>query len=219
MGNRATTPCAICETRRPRRHCPGIRSEICSPCCGSSREITIDCPLECPHLQEAHRFERVPEPDIGKLPNSDVELTEAFLARNSHLFDFLCRSLLRHAQISPGIVDNDVKDALESMARTYRTLQSGLYYETRPSNLYAAQLQQSLRQDLDAWLQQERQRAGIDVVRDADVLGILVMLQRIEFTRNNGRPRGRAFLGFLRQQFPESRPADAGSHSGLIIPA
>ena len=53
----------------------------------------------------------------------------------------------------------------------------------------------------------------METVRDLDVLGILVMLQRIEFARNNGRPRGRAFLDFLRNEFP------AGEEPGLILPA
>jgi hypothetical protein len=46
----------------------------------------------------------------------------------------------------------------------------------------------------------------------------MVFLQRIELDRNNGRKRGRAFVDFLRGQFPagpgESAPA---ATSSLIV--
>ena len=45
-------------------------------------------------------------------------------------------------------------------------------------------------------------------VRDADVLGVLVFLQRLEMRYNNGRRRGRAFRDFLTGYLPEaSTPA------------
>jgi hypothetical protein len=52
--------------------------------------------------------------------------------------------LLEASLAQPGAVDSDVRDALESLIRTYRTLQSGLYYETRPTNLIAAGLHQRM---------------------------------------------------------------------------
>ena len=61
----------------------------------------------------------------------------------------------------------------------------------------------------------------METVRDTDVLGVLVMLQRMEFARNNGRARGRAFIDFLRQEFPEFAPPgplETGG-SGLVVPA
>ena len=45
-------------------------------------------------------------------------------------------------------------------------------------------------------------------VRDADVLGILVFLQRLEIQHNNGRRLGRAFIDFLRTNFPAKEPAE-----------
>ena len=51
MSSEAIMNCAICETRRPRRYCPGVRGEICAICCGTAREVTVDCPLDCPYLR------------------------------------------------------------------------------------------------------------------------------------------------------------------------
>ncbi|MCL6544067.1 MAG: hypothetical protein K6T61_02485 [Bryobacteraceae bacterium] len=218
MAAKASSPCAICETRRPRRFCPALRSEICAPCCGTSREVTLYCPLDCPHLQEAHRHERPPEPDPEQLPHPDIEITERFLERNSALIHFLSQALLRHTEAAPTVVDQDVREALDAMIRTYRTLQSGLYYESRPSNLYAAELQRRLREDLKQYLQQQRERAGLTVVRDADVLGALVFLRRVEFASNNGRPRSRAFLGLLRERLAPPSASGADSSPTLYLP-
>jgi hypothetical protein len=220
MENRESMNCALCETRRPRRYCPGVRGEICPVCCGTSREVTVNCPLECPHLQNARQHEKAPQPDPERLPNSDVSITERFLHDNAQLLTLACQSLLRIALASAGAVDNDVREALDALVRTYRTLETGLIYETRPANLLAAGIQQRLRGELDEARKQLREGTGMETVRDADVLGVLVMLQRMEFTRNNGRPRGRAFIDFLRQEFSEFAapgPIETGE-SGLIVP-
>jgi len=218
MAAKASSPCAICETRRPRRFCPAVRAEICAPCCGTSREVTLYCPLECAHLQEAHRHERHPELDPEQMPHPDIEITERFLERNSVLIDFLAKALVRHTETASTLSDYDVREALNAMIQTYRTLQSGLYYESRPSNLYAAELQRRLREDLNQYLQQQRERAGLTVVRDADVLGVLVFLRRVEFTSNNGRPRSRAFLGLLRERFATAGASNGDSSPTLYLP-
>ena len=181
----------------------------------------MDCPLECPYLREAHKHERVPEPDPEQLPNKDVEITDRFLEENSVLFAFLCRALVTIALGSSNINDADVREALDAMARTYRTLETGLVYETRPANLLAAGIQQKLTGELDSLRQQLRERAGMETLRDADILGVLIVLQRVEFAHNNGRPRGRAFLDFLRQEFPDAGASGAIAEgpSGLILPA
>jgi len=193
--------CAICETRRPRRSCPAVRGEICALCCGESREVTLDCPLDCPYLEEARKHQREPELDPEKIPNKDVEITERFAGDNAPLFSLIGRALAGITLSSPGVTDNDTREALDAIIRTYRTLESGLIYETRPANLIAADIQQRLRAELDEVRKQLRERHGMETVRDSDVLGVLVMFQRLELRRNNGRPRGRAFIDFLRREF------------------
>ena len=61
-------PCAICHTRRPRRYCPGVRGHICPVCCGTERENTVSCPLDCPYLREARVREKERIPEAGGLP-------------------------------------------------------------------------------------------------------------------------------------------------------
>jgi hypothetical protein len=180
----------------------------------------VDCPLDCPFLQEARKHDRPPEPDPDNLPNRDVNITEKFLGDNTALFGFACHALLGSSLNAPGVVDNDIREVLDSLARTYRTRESGLIYESRPTNLLAAALQKQLHDELDQFRAQVKENMGMETIRDADVFGILVLLQRLEFTHNNGRPRSRAFLDFLRQELQDSGAAPpGGGGSGLIVPA
>ncbi len=141
--------CKICEMRKPRRHCPGVSGDICSLCCGNEREVTISCPLECPYLAEARLHEKPRELNPDEVPNQDVPVTEQFLREHEPLLMFLSSRLLEASLSAAGAVDSDVREALESLIRTYRTLQSGLYYETRPANLIAAGIHQRMQEAVE----------------------------------------------------------------------
>src|SRR5262245_51623109 len=124
--------CAICGIRRPRRFCPGVRGDICSICCGTEREVTVECPFECAYLLEARRREKPAVIDAAKVTNQDIRLSEKFLTDHQELFTLLGISLAGAALETPGAVDNDVREAIDSLIRTYRTLQSGVHYESMP---------------------------------------------------------------------------------------
>ena len=47
--------CALCKTRSEKRFCPALHEKICAPCCGTEREVTLDCPSTCPYqIGRAH---------------------------------------------------------------------------------------------------------------------------------------------------------------------
>jgi len=194
--------CQICERRRPRRYCPGVRGDICAPCCGEEREVSVDCPLDCPYLVEARRHDRLPDVNPDEFPNADIRIKEGFIDEHANLLIAVARSLLESSLETGGATDFDVREALEAIVRTYRTRQSGLIYETRPANPYAAAIQQALQTRIDDGSRRLHEATGMHVVRDSEVLALLVFLQRLEIQHNNGRRRGRAFLHFLLQHFP-----------------
>jgi len=210
----AIEPCQLCETRKPRRFCPAVRGDICAICCGEQREVTLDCPLDCEYLLEARLRDKLPDVDPDKFPNQDVRVSEFFLRENEQMLLFLARSLLAAAMATPGACDNDIREAFESLIKTYRTLESGLIYETRSSNPYAATIQERMQGAVQEYRQQVQQATGLHSVRDAQILGLLVFLQRMEIQHNNGRRRGRAFLSFLLEHFP---PDEGPRHQGLLL--
>ena len=63
----------------------------------------------------------------------------------------------------------------------------------------------------------ETERLKNDQTRDVDVQGLLAFLQRLEIERNNGRKRGRAFIDFLRRQFPASPGAPTPAVTPSLI--
>src|SRR5579862_4586105 len=211
---KATIPpamkCKICDTRKPRRYCPGVSGEICSLCCGQEREVSISCPLDCPYLVEARQHEKPRQLDPAEIPNQDVHVTEQFLREHEPLLMFLSSRLLEASFSAAGAVDSDVREALESLIRTYRTLESGLYYETRPTNLIAAGIHQRMQEAVES-LRKELAEKNAMPLRDVEILGTLVFLQRVELHESNGRPRGRAFIDYLRTYFPQSEGSLAPS--------
>jgi hypothetical protein len=210
--------CAICETRRPRRFCPGVRGDICSMCCGTEREVTVNCPLDCEYLQEARLHEKPPALNPAEIPNQEVRITEKFVDERAELITTIGRVVVGTALDTPGTIDYDVREALEALIRTYRTLESGVYYESVPPNPLAANIFRSVQNAVAELRNREQQELGMSRTRDADIFGVLVFLQRIEFDQNNGRQRGRAFLDSLLAFYSEPAAPAPASSSSLILP-
>ena len=141
------------------------------------------------------------------LPNKDIRVSEDFIRKQEHVVMWMAHALARVMETRRS-VDGDAREGLESLIKTYRTLESGLIYETRPRNPYAAEIQEALKQAADELRKRLTETSGLQTLRDADVLGALVFLQRLELQHNNGRRRSRAFFDFLRTYFPvQEQPA------------
>jgi hypothetical protein len=178
----------------------------------------VDCPLDCEYLQEARRRDRRPAPGQSEWPNQDIHLSEQFIVDHERLLTFVGHTIAAAALDTPGTVDFDVREALDGLIRTYRTLQSGVYYESIPANPLAANLYRAVQQRTAEFREAEKQRTGLSQTRDADVLGSLVFLQRMELDRNNGRPRGRAFIDELRAFYESAAREGSPAPSSLILP-
>ncbi|MEZ5404003.1 MAG: hypothetical protein R2729_30260 [Bryobacteraceae bacterium] len=201
--------CLLCETRKPKRFCPATRGDICTQCCGAEREVTVDCPLDCEYLREARKHDKPVPLTEDMVPHPDVRVTEAFLERNRELVTFLSFSLFESAMETPGATDADIREGLGALIKTYKTLDSGLIYETRPANPYADSIQQRLRARVEQLKQRLLEQSGVHTLRDNDVLGVLVFLDRLALMYNNGRRRGRAYLSVLYDSYAEAAAANA----------
>lgn len=203
--------CKICGKRRGRRYCPAVQGDICPICCGTEREVSLSCPLECEYLREAHRHEK-PVPVLEKeISNPDISVTEEFLQEHEELLLFCIYSLLQAALRTPGAIDADVMAALEALIQTRRTLDSGLVYETRPENSVAAAVQRAFTASLDDYQTLKVEREGFSAPRNSELLAVLVFLHRIGQQNRNGRPRGRMFLDLLRQMTPDVKVEERAS--------
>ena len=170
------------------------------------------CPLECEYLREARKREKggVGRPD--PLPNLDIRVSEELLKSRQELLESMVRALVQTALLTEGVADLDVRDALAALIRTYRTLATGLQYETRPENRLALGLYSAMQQAVAAFRGGEAERLDMRRTRDSEVLALLVFIQHFEFGTNNGRPRGRACLDALREYYgvpPRAAPPSA----------
>jgi hypothetical protein len=216
--------CAICELRKEKRFCPAVHGRICPQCCGEQREVTLDCPSECPYLQQAREHEK-PRPAHEFDSTSlflQVEISEQFTYEREHLLMGLSYALAKAAHADRTLNDRDLIAALTAMCTSYeRLVTSGLHYQqpiTGPAqHAVAAQVEEMIKQYREA----EQKQLGYSTLRDADVLKSLVFLLRLAHGRTSGRPKSRAFIDFLYAQFPEKQsavltPQETGSR--IIVP-
>ena len=221
-----TKSCPICAKRRGKRHCPGLaRSRwaaqtetICAQCCGKQREAAIDCPLDCPYLLAAHRYEAErPTAAPAELAFPQVALDRDFLDEQQRFIAALALFFCRFAAEQKDVRDADLLAALDSLARGYQTLESGLYYEQPPDAVAARALYAAARDFLEQYSQQHQQERGSSL-RPGEVLRALVFLRRLGQRESNGRPLTRTFLNFLRAQLPAEAQTATPSAPPLIVP-
>lgn len=195
--------CKICEKRRARRACPAVQGDICTLCCGTEREVSLSCPVDCEYLREAHQHEKPVPIAEDQISYPDVKVTEEFIREHEELLLFAVYSLVQAAMRTVGAVDADVLMALEALIQTQRTLESGLVYETRPQNTVALAVQRAFSASFADYEKIRQERETLSAFRRSDVLSVLVFLHRLGQQNQNGRPRGRMYLDLLRQMTPD----------------
>ena len=104
-----------------------------------------------------------------------------------------------------GAVDSDIIDALEALIQTHRTLESGLYYETRAQNSIAAGIQRSFAASLADYRKLRTEREHLSPVRNSEILAILVFLHRLGLAESERTTAWTHVFGLLRQMTPEPR--------------
>jgi hypothetical protein len=221
--------CSICQIRKEKRFCPAVHGRICAQCCGEQREVTLDCPSECPYLQQARAHEKPRE--LGAADRDamvpDVEIAEQFLYERQELILGLSFALVKSARAGRSLdghalTDRDLTAGLAALAQSYRTLvESSLIYQPPTANPAHQQIAREVETMVKGFREAEEKHMGSTRLRDSEVLKALVFLLRMGLTRTSGRPKSRAFVDFLFAQFPENQspvaaPEAAGSR--IVIP-
>lgn len=223
--------CAICEERKEKRFCPAVHGRICPQCCGEQREVTIDCPSDCPYLQQARahateHYAKAQNEGLGELDREvlfpEIAIAEQFLYEREELIMGLSFALAKSARADRSLTDRDLIAAAGSLAKSYQTLvNSGLIYEPQIPNLAHQSIAREVETMVREFREAEQKHIGHTRLRDSDVLKALVFLLRMGLARTSGRPRSRAFVDFLFAQFPEKGSAIAGQEeagSRIVIP-
>lgn len=216
--------CAICSNRKEKRFCLAVHGRICPQCCGEQRERTLDCPSECPYLQQARQHEKPRQ--LEDAPPEEVfpkvELSDQFLQAREPVISGVLQTIGKLSRRDRSLNDREVIAALVNLAKSYQTLVgSGLIYEQVPPSLAQQALIEAVRRLLQEFRELEREHLGHTTLKDADVLKVLVLALRLAHIHTSGRPRSRAFLDFLHDRFAEALSSIAAADepgSRIIMP-
>ena len=210
--------CPICEKRKAERFCPAKGEKICAVCCGTEREVSIDCPSDCGYLIAAHRYENEHQRSIpADTPLLEEKIPEDTVYEHQQLMSALAFSIAKFCAVQPTATDPDILTALEALAQTYKTLGSGIIYENPPVAPLPRELYAALITFLAEVKKQQAERANSAAWKDSEVFFLLIFLYRMGLLRTNGRPRSRRFIEFLRAQFPQA-PELKREESRIIVP-
>jgi hypothetical protein len=209
--------CPICQKRKPGRFCPAKAERICAVCCGTEREVTIDCPADCGYLLSAHRYEndhlRELAPDT---PLLEVRIPSDTIHAQGRFLSAIAFTIAKSCATQPSATDPDVLAALRGQAETYKTLVSGIVYEQPPAGVVPRELYEAL----SAFFAEAKQNAAqfsFGPIKNVEIFSLLVFLFRMGLLRTNGRPRSRRFIEFLRGQFPGVQELQR-EQSRIIVP-
>jgi hypothetical protein len=211
-------PCPICEKRKAARFCPAKGEKICAVCCGTEREVTIDCPSDCAYLVAAHRYENEHQRSLpADTPLLDEKIPQDIVYTHQQLMAALAFSIAKFCAAQPATVDADVLAAIQALAETYKTLSSGIIYEKPPGAPLSRELYAAMTAFIADLKKQQAERAASPSLKNSEVFYLLVFLYRMGLLRTNGRPRARRFIEFLRGQFPQA-PELKREESRIIVP-
>jgi hypothetical protein len=187
-------------------------------CCGTEREVTIDCPSDCTFLIAAHRYENEHQRSLpADTPLLDEKIPQDIVYTHQQLMAAVAFSIAKFCAAQPSATDADVLTAIRALAESYKTLSSGIIYEKPPDAPLPRELYAAMAAFISELKKQQAQRSASAGLKDSQIFYLLVFLYRMGLLRTNGRPRSRRFIEFLRGQFPQA-PELKHEESRIIVP-
>lgn len=141
-------------------------------------------------------------PSAQAVPFADVEFSPEILRRHPDAISAIGLGILAFAQQNGAVRDPEVLTAVRALAETYRTLESGIYFERPPDEPQARALYAHMGGALEDYRKQPPPQGRFTTIKDSEIFRLLVFFLRLGAREANGRPKSRAFLDFLSAQFP-----------------
>jgi hypothetical protein len=183
-------------------------------CCGTKREIEIDCPSTCNYLKASRSYE-------AEKPTIDPELVakirkydNSFVQRFNFVLMTVNQAVLEERLSSSWLVDRDVIEVYKALAATMRTLSSGIYYESLPEGTVRLSLFRRLKNAFDELMKPDP-AAAHSVLKASEAVDVLDFLVFAGQMNSSTRPRTRRYLDWIADTFGYPQ---AQQSSGLIIP-
>ena len=155
---------------------------------------------------------------VGDLPFGDIDADNNFLREHEVLVDAAARAIGSASVGTQGATDADIREALDALVQTYKTLSSGIYYDVKPDSSFARTISETVKERVEEFRKAETEQSGLTQTRDSDVMKAMVFWLHAATVHDNGKPKGRAFLSLLVNQFGAADPAPTSVDSQLIVP-
>ena len=204
--------CPLCTERAGKRFCPAKAEQICAVCCGTKREIELDCPGSCTYLKSSHDYESEKRVLDAELAAKARRFDEEFVHRYGPLLDVISAAVVEERVDAPWLVDNDVIEVYKALSATMKTLSSGIYYESVPDGSVRLSLYRRLKSTLDE-IMQPAPTLGQRTLKVSEAWDVLDFLTFAAQMNSSVRPRSRRYLDFLSRMAGQT----AEQSSGLIV--
>jgi hypothetical protein len=206
--------CPLCSARPGKRYCPAKGANICAVCCGTKREIEIDCPSSCVHLKASRSYEADKPVVDPALMAKMQKYNDSFLQRFHHVLTIVNASVAEERVAMTWLVDADVIEVYKALSATMRTLSSGIYYESLPEGSVRLSLFRRLKDVFDRFMAPDP--AGEHpVLRPSEAVEVLEFLTLVAQLNSSVRPRSRRYLDWIAETFGYPQPQQS---RGLIVP-
>jgi hypothetical protein len=207
--------CPLCSERPGKRYCPAKDERICTVCCGTKREVEIDCPSSCTYLKASRSYESerpIPDPEVAaRVHQFDARFVEQF----HPLLDLLTLAIAEERQGSAWLVDNDVIEVLKALKSTLHTLSSGIYYESLPDGPIRQALFRRLKEILDQLMEVNPTAEG-RVLKVSEAKDVLDFMTVVALANSSVRPKSRRYLDWVAEKFADRMKPQQST--GIIIP-
>ena len=188
--------CPLCQKRKSKRFCPAKNVLICPVCCGTKREVEIDCPPNCVYLNNGRKYEGERVARTTPPPARTQRLwDDTFQAQFGPWLFALGGVMTSERKRNAEIVDADAIATLEALIQTYRTLEKGIYYAHAPAPV----TQRNLYLELKSYLEKasDNPSVGGERLKTSEILNCLQFLKELATALALPRPKCRIFLDHM----------------------
>ncbi|MSO23144.1 MAG: hypothetical protein EXQ58_07815 [Acidobacteria bacterium] len=208
--------CLLCESRKAKRFCPAKAGQICAVCCGTKREVEIDCPSDCVYLHAGREYESSKLARTALPPRRTERLWEpSFLRAHYPLMMGVSQVIAAVRRRAPELADSDVRATLDSLWQTFNTLDKGIYYDFAPERLIQKELYLAVKQLLDG--PAESRLVSDRRPTTTQILDALQFMKELSAEMALPRPKSRAFLDYL-ESFARDFAQGQSEEPKLIVP-
>ncbi|MGH9427106.1 MAG: hypothetical protein ACRD2L_12485 [Terriglobia bacterium] len=208
--------CPLCQSRKAKRFCPAKAGQICPVCCGTKREVEIDCPSDCVYLHAGREYESSKLARTTPPPERTERLWKpSFLNAHYPRMMGLSQVIVTVRHRSPELADSDVQATFDSLLQTFSTLDKGIYYDFAPERLIQRELYLALKQFLEG--PAESRLISESRPTTSQILDLLQFMKELFAGMTLPRPKSRAFLDHLEsvsRDFAHGQPEEPK----LIVP-